>query len=171
MIFYTYLHRRLDDNKPFYIGKGSGRRSHVRNGRNRWWSHIADKAGFKVEILAHWASEHDALEHERFLISCFRDLGIKLTNLEEGGLPGPIGKGQPKSEEHKAKIAAAHKGKKKTPHSKEAKEKAHARQIGVTICQEGRLKISEANRRRVLSEETKAKISATKLARSKKNGN
>jgi hypothetical protein len=169
-MFYTYMHIRLDNNKPFYIGKGNRRRAYVRTGRNLWWTNIVAKTDFKVEILAYWDSELDALEHEKFLIACFKDLKENLVNIEEGGLPGPVGRGKPKSEEHKAKIAAAHQGKKKRAHSDEARAKARKRQIGKKMPIEARLKISEANRRRVLSEETKAKISSTKLARSKKNG-
>jgi len=157
--------------QPFYVGKGSGKRAGVKTTRNIWWHRVVEKAGFKPEIISYWKSETDALEHERFIIACFRDMGISLTNIEDGGLPGPIGKGQPKSEEHKAKIAASHKGKKKTPHTPEAKEKARLRQTGKKMPLEARLKIADANRRRVLSEETKAKISATKLLRSAKNGN
>lgn len=169
-MFYVYIHRRLDTMQPFYVGKGSGKRANVKKNRNIWWQRVAEKSGFEPEIISRWKSEADALEHEKFIIACFKDMGIRLTNIEEGGLPGPIGKGQPKSEEHKAKIAAAHRGKKKTPHTQEAREKARARQLGVRICEEGRKKISEANRRRVLSEATKQKISATKLARRATNG-
>ena len=169
-MFYVYIHRRLDTMQPFYVGKGSGKRASVKNNRNIWWQRVSEKAGFEPEIIAYWQSEADALEHERFIIACFKDMGIGLTNIEDGGLPGPVGKGQPKSKEHRAKIAAAHKGKKKTPHTPEAREKARARQTGKKMPIEARMKISEANRRRVLSEETKAKISATKLARSAKNG-
>jgi hypothetical protein len=170
-VFYVYLHRRLDTMQPFYVGKGSGKRAGVKTTRNIWWHRVVEKAGFKPEIISYWKSETDALEHERFIIACFRDMGINLTNIEDGGLPGPIGKGQPKSEEHKAKIAASHKGKKKTPHTPEAREKARLRQTGKKMPLEAKLKIADANRRRVLSEETKAKISATKLLRSAKNGN
>ena len=86
MTFYTYAHYRATDNSLFYIGKGKGSRAHSADPRNPFWSKIVKKHGFKVEILATWKTEEEALEHEKFLIQCFRkDLGIKLCNMTDGG--------------------------------------------------------------------------------------
>lgn len=166
-MFYTYVHTKATTGEVFYVGKGTKRRAWVSAGRNIWWKRTAELYGFVPKIIRSFESEQAALDDEKELIAMFRDFGVRLVNIEEGGLPGPIGKGNKKSEPHKMKISKSHLGKKKKKHSLEAREKARNRQLGVRISEEGRLKISEANRKRVLSEETRAKISATKLAKSK----
>jgi hypothetical protein len=83
--FYTYGHY-TEAGRLFYIGKGQGKRAHVKTGRSRHWKNIVNKHGLKVEIFANWQSEQDAHTHERFLIACFRDdLGTQLVNLTDGG--------------------------------------------------------------------------------------
>lgn len=82
--YYTYFHTRNDTGAVFYVGKGKGCRATARN-RNKMWSAIANKHGFSAQIAARWATEKEAFEHERFLIACFRDMGIKLTNMTDGG--------------------------------------------------------------------------------------
>jgi hypothetical protein len=85
MLFYTYLHRRASDNLPFYIGKGQGRRSDSICNRSKQWHQTVADHGLKVEIVATWSTEQEALDHERFLIWCFRDMGYLLCNLTSGG--------------------------------------------------------------------------------------
>jgi hypothetical protein len=86
MTFYTYAHYRATDNSLFYIGKGKGSRAKSADPRNPFWSNIVKKHNFKSEILAIWKTEKEALEHEKFLIKCFReDLNVKLCNMTDGG--------------------------------------------------------------------------------------
>lgn len=66
MLFYTYLHRRASDNLPFYIGKGKGDRAYRTNHRNPYWHRTVRKHGLTVEVLAHWLTEAEAFEHEKF---------------------------------------------------------------------------------------------------------
>lgn len=84
-MFYTYIHYKADTNEPFYIGKGQGRRHLIKSKRNNHWNNVVRKHGFKSEILCEWNNEHDALEHEKFLIQCFKDIGIPLVNMTDGG--------------------------------------------------------------------------------------
>lgn len=83
-MFYTYAHL-----KPcgtiFYIGKGSLKRAHAKDNRNKHWKNIVAKYGYSVKILAPWKQEKEALEHEKFLIKVFKDLGYSLVNYTEGG--------------------------------------------------------------------------------------
>jgi len=84
-MFCTYAHHK-PDGTLFYIGKGSAKRAHAKDNRNPHWKNIVAKhGGYKVEILANWPTEAEAFEHEKFLISCFRDLGLTLANVTSGG--------------------------------------------------------------------------------------
>lgn len=83
--FFTYLHRRNDTGAVFYIGKGSRRRAHEARGRSSYWTRVATKHGYSVEIVASWHTEQEAFDHEVFLIACFRDMGAPLVNLTDGG--------------------------------------------------------------------------------------
>lgn len=84
--FYTYFHTRNDTNAVFYIGKGQDktRRAYDCN-RNKHWVNIVNKCGHTVHIASKWKTEIEALEHEKLLITCFKDLGIPLTNITDGG--------------------------------------------------------------------------------------
>lgn len=105
-MFCTYSHHK-PDGTLFYIGKGSVKRAHAKDNRNPHWKNIVAKHGsYKVEILANWPTEAEALEHEKFLISCFRDLGFSLANVTNGG-DGVSG--HKHSAETKAKLSAFHK--------------------------------------------------------------
>ena len=84
-MFYTYAHY-TPEGRPFYIGKGQRKRAYNLNHRNGKWKNIVVKYGTPmVEILARWNTEADALEHEKFLIACFKDMGYDLANLTIGG--------------------------------------------------------------------------------------
>lgn len=141
MFFYTYIHYRLDNNKPFYIGKGKGYRAYAKKRPyNSHWTNIVNKAGFKAVILAHWQTEEEAFEHEKVLIESFRSMGYELTNKCNGG-EGPSGairsqelkdylrslhigkKRRPLTEEEKNHLRSFHKGKKKGPLSPEHRQK------------------------------------------------
>jgi hypothetical protein len=84
----------------FYIGKGSVGRAHSSAGRNIVWKRTVEKhGGFSVEILARWASEQEAFDHEIFLIDTLRDMGIPLVNIAAGGMGST---GFRHTDEHKA---------------------------------------------------------------------
>jgi len=139
--FYTYAHINATTNKIFYIGKGKKYRYSDSSKRSDHWKNVVNKYGFNAEILAYWETEQAAFDHEKLLISCFKDMGYKLVNKTEGG-EGPSG--HIHTEEHKKLISQKLKGK---IVSQETKEK---------------LKISALKRpKRILSEETKNKIGLT----------
>lgn len=82
--FYTYFHTRNDTGAIFYVGKGKGLRAYDTR-RNRYWNAVTAKHGHTVHIASKWNTEKEALEHEKFLILCFKDMGIQLTNITDGG--------------------------------------------------------------------------------------
>lgn len=86
-IFYVYIHRRLSDNKPFYVGKGKGKRAWQINParRNSYWKRVKEKHGVKVEIYKDCLRDDEALKEEVKLITSLREQGFELTNLTDGG--------------------------------------------------------------------------------------
>lgn len=61
--FYVYQHKTKDTNEIFYVGKGKGYRAFSKV-RNKYWHHIANKHGFKVELIKSNMTEQDALQLE-----------------------------------------------------------------------------------------------------------
>jgi hypothetical protein len=90
--FYTYIHvttdKAGDPGRIFYVGKGRSNRAWVLSPRNPYWEKIVAKHGCKVVICAYWDTSDEALEHEIFLISCFRELDVDLSNMTNGGEGG-----------------------------------------------------------------------------------
>lgn len=84
MKFYTYVHRRADDNLIFYVGKGNGKRAYSFSKRNAYWNRIAKKHGVRVEIWAKFNDEQSAFDFEKQLIILLRNW-MPLTNLTDGG--------------------------------------------------------------------------------------
>lgn len=80
-IFYVYLHREADTGRPFYVGKGHGRRAGSSFGRSTWWKRIVAKHGFTMEIMAEGLTESQAFEFEIFAIEHFDGL----CNISSGG--------------------------------------------------------------------------------------
>jgi hypothetical protein len=168
--FYTYCHYRLDDNQPFYVGKGKGNRAFSKDSRNKYWHNVVNKHGYKVEFLAYWDDESEAFEHEKMIIKCFKELGYKLCNLTDGGEGvsgfkfsdatkakiGAIHKGRQCGDATKAKISAAMLGKQR---SDDTKAKVAASMLGNT----NRLS-------KQLSDVAKAKMSATRLGNTNRLG-
>jgi len=102
----VYAHYK-PDNTIFYIGKGTERRVHSKSSRTQYWRNVVAKHGYTAKVLAYWDTETEAFEHEKFLISCFRELGHPLVNLTDGG-EGTSGLKW--KEESKIKLSNARKG-------------------------------------------------------------
>jgi len=83
--YYVYVHYRLSDNTPFYVGKGSGKRAWLQARRNPYWVATKNKYGLRVEIVFNNLSEEEAFQCERDTILEFKYFGYKLTNLSSGG--------------------------------------------------------------------------------------
>ncbi len=86
--YYVYLHKTLSG-KPFYIGKGIGKRAWSKKGRNIFWKRIVKKSGgFTYEYLATRLTEEQAFELEEYYITLYGRRTIKngcLVNIEGGG--------------------------------------------------------------------------------------
>lgn len=137
-MFYTYMHSRESDNKPFYIGKGQGKRAWVCKGRSDHWNRTVSKHGLKVDVIAKWETEQEAFEHEKFLISCFRDIGYKLVNLTSGG-DGTFGL---KHGEERLAYLRDHNPAKR----QEVRTKISQKRSGIPVSQKAKERISESVR-------------------------
>lgn len=167
MKHYTYLHRRVDTNEVFYIGKGQDRRAWIKSGRNRFWKSIVKDSGDRVvEIIAHWDTEKQAHDHEVFLIWCFKQLGITLCNITDGGEGSSGFKKGAMSEEHKQKIREGTRKRWQDPEHKKNQSKARKGRKswskGLTLSEEHKKKVSEGHKRRVLTPEDRLKKSLAK---------
>ena len=145
-MFYTYAHY-TPQGRLFYIGKGLGKRAYKKESRNQYWQNVVVKYGNPdVQILAHWNTEQEALDHEQLLISCFRDLGHNLCNLSDGGKGNA---GIEMSAETKQKISLAKKGtpawNKGIPLTEECKQKLSETMLGRPSWNKGKKHSIEHN--------------------------
>ena len=155
---YVYQHIRLDTDEVFYIGIGSDtdgkyERANRKKGRNRYWKHIVNKIGYRVEILTDSISWETACKEEIRLIKHYgrKDLNEgNLVNLTDGG---DGAKGIIFSDEHRRKLSEINKGntyakgnqhKKINPRSKEHIEKLRKANIGKILSEETKQKIRES---------------------------
>jgi hypothetical protein len=88
--YYVYLHRDRATQRPFYVGKGKGRRAYDVEGRHPEWhgtvKNLVD--GFAIEIVKNDLTEEEAYDLERELIRrCGKvnDGTGTLVNLTDGG--------------------------------------------------------------------------------------
>ena len=88
--YYTYSHS-TPDGVVFYIGKGCDGRAYSFKDRGWEWRECVAKAkGILIKIVAEWQTEAEAFIHEKTLIKYYKELGLKLANLTDGGA-GPTG--------------------------------------------------------------------------------
>lgn len=106
--YYVYIHRRADDGKVFYVGKGTSDRAwQLGYKRNQHWNRVVAKHGFTVEIVENGLTNEQSIEKEIALIAHY---GIdNLCNMTEGGEGGGIGRKW--SEESRKKLSDSKKGK------------------------------------------------------------
>lgn len=83
--FYTYIHRKKDTGEVFYVGKGTGQRYRTKQYRSTYWHRTVDKHGLLAEVVEEYDNEADAFAMERYLIASYRQLGVNLCNLTDGG--------------------------------------------------------------------------------------
>lgn len=166
--FYVYAYLR-EDNTPYYIGKGKGLRAWIKiKSRDRI---NCPTNQTKIIIVETNLTELGSLALERRLIRWYgrKDLGTGiLKNLTDGGEGGH---GAVRSDETRAKMSAAAKGKPKGPMSEDQKLKrsntqkgrpSHkkGKKFGPQHTAESKAKIAESNKRRGCSAETREKIAA-----------
>ena len=155
--FYTYVHRKASTGEVFYVGKGSGKRYAATQDRSSYWRRIVDKHGVAIEVVAYFFDEAAAFDHERLLIAEYRASGVKLCNLTDGG---DGASGNVMSEEARRKISEANKGRKREPFSDATRAKMSAAHLGKKLSPEAIAKTAAAHRGMKRSPETLARMSA-----------
>lgn len=144
--FYVYMHSRISDGKPFYIGKGRGKRAWSVKSRNALWHRIVAKHGLSVEILHADLTEKEAFSLEKSTIVLF---GLaNLANMTEGG-EGHCGLSP--SPETRRKISEAN-----SNPSAEIRARKSAAATGRVLSAESRAKLSASKRN--MSDETRRKM-------------
>ena len=103
----VYLHRKLTDGQPFYVGVGKHKsRARHKSRRTSHWKKIVEKYGYTIEVLKEGMSYKEAEELEKILISWYGRMnngtGI-LCNFTEGGNAGTLGR--PMSKFNKQKLS------------------------------------------------------------------
>lgn len=141
--FYVYEHWRLDRDECFYVGKGKGNRAYSLKSRNKHHQAICAKLrrngfAFEVRFVAVGIGEQEAFSIEKDRIKFWRETGIDLANVTDGGEGNS---GTIRSEELRRRISEANKGKKR---SEETKRKLREARKRWTIKEETKLKISQA---------------------------
>jgi len=89
-IYYVYEHWRPDTKSCFYVGLGKGYRSGTLRGRNPHHANVFKKLlniGLSVEVKRIYENltRAEAVSKEIERISFWRSLGVRLTNMTDGG--------------------------------------------------------------------------------------
>lgn len=150
----VYRHRRLDTNKVFYIGIGRfEKRAYDFNKRSDWWKKIKAKTDISVEIISDNIDFEDAKDLEVLLIKEYgranMGTGI-LINMTDGG-DGVLGRII--SESHKQKLREAN-----ALRVDEIVANFLKHSKGREVSEETRLKISNANKGKIRSDEYKERV-------------
>lgn len=177
--YYVYEHWRPDTNRPFYVGKGKGKRAYKPR-RNPYWRNVVEKLkreGFRIRVkyIQMGLSELEAFNLERYQIKLWRTRGIELTNMTDGG-EGTSGKNHSPetiakivanryfSPESRAKIAEANRRRPADVVAAQIEALANINR-GRPRPAEVRFKIGAAHHGRVYSPEVRANMSAAQQRR------
>ena len=149
MEFFVYVHKRNNDGRIFYVGKGCRYRHHSKWARTAYWHNIVNKYGYTAEIVKNNLTQDEAYALEIKLIKKYKHLG--LCNLTDGG---DGARGALVSEDTRAK----HRRRLANPQLKEhLRQKAIARYKDPDFLAAHKKRVKEIASR----PEVKAKISAT----------
>jgi len=75
-MYFIYRHIREDKNEPFYVGLGTVRRgyyerAYVKQKRGKFWSNIANKTNYTVQIIHETNCKKEAIQKEVEFISLY----------------------------------------------------------------------------------------------------
>ncbi len=154
----------------FYVGKGHGKRANdMRRGRNRWHKAIQAKLAdigmcVEVRMVADCLTESEALAFEVDRIAMWRRLGVRLSNITDGG-DGTTGRKH--TDEWKRAMSERMTGRKKSPEHVEKVRQFHIGKqwgLGYKKTPEQIERSAAGNRGKKRSPETKALLREIRLA-------
>ncbi len=172
----TFIYALIDPNTQQirYVGKSDNPRRRMQDHmddkrkthRASWLKSLRDKGQKPILMILEEVLFDIWQERERYWIAYYREQGIDLTNMADGGEGGYLGKeihdrgnakktGRKHTEEHKRKISEGCKG-----HRVSEATVSRMIELGKNKSEETRRKIGEASKGRTLSPEARAKISA-----------
>lgn len=169
--FFVYVHSRLSNGNPFYVGKGRQGRVTTRFGRSAHWNRIVSKDGGRyINVVIETPDEELAFLVEIELIDKYRRMGVELINKTCGGegMSGYRMTPEQIANQSRAKMGnKANLGRKDSEETRARKRAAQrARTVWPKHTEERKKKISESlrgnknNLGNKASDETRAKLSA-----------
>ena len=163
--FYVYEHWRPDRDECFYVGKGRGKRANAMYKRNKHHQAIQEKLArlgmcVEVRIVASGLTEEEAFALEQERINFWRSENIDLANMTNGG-EGTSGYKPNITPEWRKKLSDAKKGKAPL----KAIEVSAALKRGKTHSPEHSRKISEAQKIRFKDPEVREKFRLASVGR------
>jgi group I intron endonuclease len=170
----TGIYRIISPSNSIYIGQS-------RNMKQRWHDHrkpSKKKTTLLMKSFNKYGSNNHCFEiihelpdditqsilneYECLYMKLYKDCGVKLLNLKEGGTRGKLG------EEEKRKLSIAFKGRFVSQETREKISKALKgnpklkTRLGVNFSEETRQKMSASSKNRIMSDATKKKLSDSK---------
>jgi hypothetical protein len=145
---YTYAYLRASDSangpagSPWYVGKGTGNRAWARHGSpKKYWAPPSNEF---IVILKWGMTNEEANRHEMYMIAVlgnrFKDGGFLTGNYNEGG---GSGNGYVRTEEERARLSAALKGR---VFSDDHKKRLSASRSGFQMSEDQKRKIAASLR-------------------------
>lgn len=107
--YYVYEWFIVDTNEVFYVGKGSGDRYRTRKRDLIGFNEKVNAFNCDSRIIKNGLTEQEAFDLEIETIAYYRNRGVKLLNILDGGKNPPLLKGVPKTDEWKKKIGESNK--------------------------------------------------------------
>lgn len=177
---YLYRHIRLDNNEPFYIGIGYDNnysRAYEKGSRNKYWKNIVDLTEYRVDIMLDYLDNDEVKTKEIEFISIYGRSDINkgtLVNMTDGG-EGTLGYRH--SEETKKRISESNKieniteenRRKKSLYAKNRtklhKEKLKIANTNRIVSEETRIKMSISHKGKKIPEDVKLKMSSSQKGR------
>lgn len=83
--FYVYEWYNIDTDSPFYVGKGTENRYKETKGRNSYFLNYINKYQVGQRIIKDNLTQQEAFDMQKNTIKKYKQMGIKLTNLTDGG--------------------------------------------------------------------------------------
>lgn len=105
--YYVYVWYIVDPFEIIYVGKGTGNRYKTRKRENSYFTKMIQTHDCDSMILLDGLTEEEAFSYEKAIISGWRNLPIRLTNIQDGGEQPPNAKGIKRSQSTKDKMSEA----------------------------------------------------------------